>query len=155
VPDRARVLAYADRHGAKAAGEQYGISAGTIRSWRSRARQRAARQRAAVGALEPTPAERYAAEARRIVAWAEAGVCLTCGGAGFLQVSGRQAEARAPAAAGFRYSRRITCPDCGAPRTGAVVVGTNLAIAARAARADLDAVRELERRDKGEMRWHD
>jgi hypothetical protein len=56
--------------------------------------------------------------------------------------------------AGFRYSRRITCPDCGAPRTGAVVVGANLRLAMQAAAADRQAVAELERRDKGETRWH-
>lgn len=35
--DRAEVLAYAEEHGAQAAGERFGVAAGTIRSWRSRA----------------------------------------------------------------------------------------------------------------------
>ncbi len=37
VADRDQVLAYADEHGTAAASEQYGVSPGTIRSWRSRA----------------------------------------------------------------------------------------------------------------------
>jgi len=40
--DRDAVLAFAEQHGAQAAGEKYGVSAGTIRSWRHRQRAPAA-----------------------------------------------------------------------------------------------------------------
>lgn len=36
--DREKVLAYAEQHGAQAAAEKYGVSAGTVRSWRHRQR---------------------------------------------------------------------------------------------------------------------
>ncbi len=36
--DRAEVLGYAERHGTAKAAEHFGVSAGTIRSWRSRSR---------------------------------------------------------------------------------------------------------------------
>jgi hypothetical protein len=50
MASRREVMDYADRHGAKAAGERYGVPAGTVRSWRSRARKRAARD----GTAPPT-----------------------------------------------------------------------------------------------------
>ncbi len=36
--DREQVLAFAEQHGAQAAAEKYGVSAGTVRSWRHRQR---------------------------------------------------------------------------------------------------------------------
>jgi DNA-directed RNA polymerase specialized sigma24 family protein len=43
MASRVEILAYASRRGAKQAADRYGVPAGTIRSWQSRARRRAAR----------------------------------------------------------------------------------------------------------------
>jgi hypothetical protein len=80
------------------------MPAGTVRSWRSRARKRAAR----VGRADPTPAERFEAEARRLAERFLRGVCLGCGGSGTVDVP--------PVRRGsllLRRARRIVCPDCG------------------------------------------
>jgi hypothetical protein len=106
VADRAEVLAYADRHGAKAAGLYYGLPAGTVRSWRSRARARAARQQPG----ESSPAEQWLEHARQIVAWASRGACLQCGGAGTVRVP----EARRGGLV-IQKARTIVCPTCGGP----------------------------------------
>jgi transposase-like protein len=75
---RSDVLAFAERHGAKAASERYGVPSGTIRSWRSRARKRAARD----GTTPPSPAERWLAEARQLAERYAKRLCLQCGGEG-------------------------------------------------------------------------
>lgn len=148
MPDRAEVLAYAETHGATAAARKFDLPAGTVRSWRSRARKRAARSGTRVP-VEQSPAERFAAEAARIVDWAERGACLACGGVGYVQVNSLERQQLAPALAAYRHSRRLVCPSCGGPRRAAVIVGTNLELAVRAAAADRDAVRAQERRDPG------
>jgi hypothetical protein len=104
MADRSEVLAYAERHGAKQAAERFGLPAGTIRSWRHRAKRRAASQQPA----QPTPAEAWLEHARQVVEWASKGACLGCGGAGSVKVP--------PVRHGgllVRSGRRIPCPDCG------------------------------------------
>jgi transposase-like protein len=89
VPDRNAVLRYADQHGAAAAAKHFGISANTIRSWRSRARKRAGRRAEALHtAGADSPADRFKQEARRIVEWAASGgrICLQCAGQGTVTV---------------------------------------------------------------------
>jgi hypothetical protein len=100
------VLAFAATHGAKAAGEHYGIPAGTIRSWRSRAKQRAARD--GTDPPPPTPAERWLAEARQLAERYAKGLCLHCGDAGTVDLS-------LVTRGGLlvRPGRRIPCPTCG------------------------------------------
>jgi transposase-like protein len=103
---RSQVLAFAASHGAKAAGLHFGLPAGTIRSWRSRARRRAARD--GIPPPPPTPAERYEAEAKRLAERYLRGVCLGCGGSGTVDLP--------PVRRGsllLRRARRIVCPDCG------------------------------------------
>jgi hypothetical protein len=104
MPDRADVLRYADAHGAKAAGEHFHISAGTIRSWRSRARKRAAR----AGTAPPSPAERWLAEAHHLAERYLTGVCLHCGGDGTVDV-----PATVRGSLLIRKARRVSCPTCG------------------------------------------
>ena len=72
---RTEILAYADTHGPKQAGERYGVPAGTVRSWRSRARKRAARD----GTAPPPPAEKWLAEARQLAERYTQRRCLQCG----------------------------------------------------------------------------
>lgn len=101
---RSEVLAYADRHGAKAAGERYGIPAGTVRSWRSRARKRAARD----GTAPPSPAERWLAEARQLAERYTQRRCLHCGDEGVVNV-----PAVTRGSLTIRRARRVSCPTCG------------------------------------------
>jgi hypothetical protein len=102
MADRREVLAYADRHGAKAAGEHFHIPAGTVRSWRSRARKR--------GTAPPTPAERWLAEARQLAERYTKRQCLQCGGVGTVDV-----PATARGSLTIRPARRIPCPTYGGP----------------------------------------
>jgi hypothetical protein len=104
VADRSQVLAYAATHGAKAAGEQFGIPAGTVRSWLSRARKRAARD----GTGPPTPAERWLAEARQLAERYTQRRCLQCGDDGVVTV-----PAVTRGSLTIRKPRRIPCPTCG------------------------------------------
>jgi hypothetical protein len=104
MPDRADVLRYADAHGAKAAGEHFHISAGTVRSWRSRARKRAARD----GTAPPSPAERWLAEAQRVAERYAKRLCLQCGGEGTVNV-----PAVTRGSLTVRKPRRLPCPTCG------------------------------------------
>jgi hypothetical protein len=104
MASRSEVLSYADAHGAKAAGERYGVPAGTVRSWRSRARKRAARD----GTAPPTPAERWLAKAQRIAERYTRRVCLHCGGEGTVTV-----PATTRGGLTVRRARRIPCPSCG------------------------------------------
>jgi hypothetical protein len=98
------VLSYADAHGAKAAGEHFGIPAGTIRSWRSRARKRAAR----AGRADPSPAERWLAEAQRIAERYANRRCLQCDDEGVVSV-----PAVTRGSLTVRKPRRLPCPTCG------------------------------------------
>jgi hypothetical protein len=104
MTSRSEVMAYADAHGAKAASDRYGTPAGTIRSWRSRARKRAARD----GTAPPTPAERWLAEAQRIAERFAKRLCLQCGGEGTVTV-----PATTRGGLTVRRARRIPCPTCG------------------------------------------
>jgi hypothetical protein len=104
VADRSQVLAYADAHGAKAASDHFGIPAGTVRSWRSRVRKRAARD----GTAPPTPAEKWLAEARQLAERYTKRLCLQCGGEGAVSVP----EVRRGGLL-IRNARRIPCPTCG------------------------------------------
>jgi transposase-like protein len=104
MASRREVMDYADRHGAKAAGERYGVPAGTVRSWRSRARKRAARD----GTAPPTPAERFEAEAKRLAERYLQGVCVHCGGDGVVNV-----PAVTRGSLTVRKPRRLACPTCG------------------------------------------
>jgi hypothetical protein len=106
MASRSEVLDYADAHGAKTAGEHFGIPAGTIRSWRSRARARAARD----GTAPPTPAERWLAEARQLAERYAKRLCLQCGGAGTVDV-----PATTRSGLTIRPARRLPCPSCGGP----------------------------------------
>jgi transposase-like protein len=118
MPDRAQVLAYADRHGSKAAATRFGIPAATIRSWRSRARRRAAREQAnrerPLGSASPattgprSPLAEFEDRAAQLAVWAAAGVCLHCGGAGEVRMPAIQ---RGPVV--IRYGQTIPCPTCG------------------------------------------
>lgn len=114
MTDRVVVLAYAARHGPKAAAQRFGVPVGTIWSWRSRARRQAARQQAdrerATGAPAPPPSAQYEDATRRILAWALAASCLRCGGAGLVRLP----EVRRGSLL-VRRPRTIPCPDCGAP----------------------------------------
>jgi hypothetical protein len=105
---RAEVMAYAAKHGAKAAGERYGIPAGTVRSWRSRARKRAARL--GLPDPHPTPAQRWLAEAQAIAERYASGACLQCGGAGTVDVPATRRGGLI-----VRKARRLPCPSCGGP----------------------------------------
>jgi transposase-like protein len=104
MASRREVMDYAERHGAKAAGARYGVPSGTIRSWRSRARKRAARD----GTAPPTPAERWLAEARQLAERYAKRLCLQCGGSGEVNIS---AVTRGNLT--VRPARRIECPSCG------------------------------------------
>jgi hypothetical protein len=106
MTSRREVMDYADRHGAKAASERYGVPAGTVRSWRSRARKRAARD----GTAPPSPAERWLAEAQRIAERYAKRLCLQCGGEGVVNV-----PATTRGSLTVRRARRIPCPSCGGP----------------------------------------
>jgi hypothetical protein len=106
MASRREVMDYAERHGAKQAGERYGIPAGTVRSWRSRARKRAARDATA----PPTPAERWLAEAHQLAERYLTGACLQCGGAGTVDVPAVHRGSLL-----IRRARRVPCPDCGDP----------------------------------------
>jgi hypothetical protein len=115
MADRAQVLAYAERHGSKAAAERFGVPAATVRSWRSRARRRAAqqaadRERAAerVQAPPPSPLEQFESRAAQLAAWAECGACLHCGGLGTIHVPSVK---RGPVV--IRYGHDVPCPTCG------------------------------------------
>jgi hypothetical protein len=104
VADRSAVLAFAEAHGAKAAGEHFGIPAGTIRSWRSRARKRAARD----GTAPPSPAALWLAEAMALADRYAKRQCLQCGDVGTVDLP--------PVMRGsllVRPGRRIGCPTCG------------------------------------------
>jgi len=104
MPSRSEILAYADAHGAKAAGEHFGIPAGTVRSWRSRARKRAALD----GTAPPTPAEKWLAEAHQLAERYLTGACLHCGGEGTVNV-----PATTRGTLTIRKARRLPCPTCG------------------------------------------
>jgi hypothetical protein len=104
MADRSQVLAYAATYGAKQAGEHFGIPAGTIRSWRSRARKRAARD----GTEPPTPAEKWLAEARQLAERYTQRKCLSCGDDGTIVV-----PAITRGSLTIRKARRIPCPTCG------------------------------------------
>jgi hypothetical protein len=104
MASRSEILAYADHHGAKAAGERFGIPSGTIRSWRSRARKRAARD----GTAPPSPAERWLAEARRIAERYARRRCLQCDDEGVVSV-----PAVTRGSLTIRKARRLVCPKCG------------------------------------------
>jgi transposase-like protein len=108
MAERAEVLAYAAAHGAKQAADHFGIPPGTVRSWRHRARQRAAR----LGQPNPypTPAERWLAEARQLAERYLAGQCVQCGGSGSVDV-----PATTRGGLPVRKARRIPCPSCGGP----------------------------------------
>jgi transposase-like protein len=106
MPDRAEVMAFADRHGNRAAAEKYGVPSGTVRSWRSRARKRAARD----GTAPPTPAERWLAEAQRVAERYIQRQCLQCGDDGTVNV-----PAVTRGSLLIRKARRIPCPSCGGP----------------------------------------
>jgi hypothetical protein len=106
MTSRREVMDYAERHGAKAAGERYGVPAGTVRSWRSRARKRAARD----GTAPPTPAERWLAEAHQLAERYAKRLCLQCGGEGVVNV-----PAVTRGGLTIRKARRIPCPSCGGP----------------------------------------
>jgi hypothetical protein len=104
MASRSEVLDYADRHGAKAAGEHFGIPAGTVRSWRSRARKRAARD----GTTPPTPIEKWLAEARQLAERYLKGACLQCGDEGTVNV-----PATFRGSLLIRKAQRLPCPSCG------------------------------------------
>ena len=106
MADRSQVLSYAADHGAKAAGERYGVPAGTVRSWRSRARKRALRD--GTPPPPPTPAERFEAEAKRLADRYLRGVCVHCGGEGVVKV-----PAVTRGSLTIRRARRLPCPTCG------------------------------------------
>jgi hypothetical protein len=117
--DRAQVLAYAQRHGPKAAAARFGIPVGTIWSWRARERRRAAQRQAdqeRAAAARPalpvpgpvTPAQSDLERAAQLAAWIAQGACLQCGGAGLVRVP--------PTTRGsmvIRRGRTIPCPTCG------------------------------------------
>jgi transposase-like protein len=100
MASRADILAYAAEHGPKAAGERYGVPAGTVRSWRSRARKR--------GTAPPTPAERWLAEAQRIAERYAKRLCLQCDDEGVINV-----PATTRGSLTIRRARRLVCPTCG------------------------------------------
>ena len=104
MADRAEVIAYADQHGAKQAADHFHIPAGTVRSWRSRARKRAARD----GTAPPSPAERWLAEAHQLAERYAKRLCLQCGGAGTVDV-----PATTRGSLTVLGARRIPCPSCG------------------------------------------
>jgi hypothetical protein len=114
--DRTQVLAYADRHGSKAAAARFGIPAATIRSWRSRARRRAAqaqadRERAQehdATRVTSSPLQEFEDRAAQLAAWAARGACLHCGGVGTIRVPSIQ---RGPVV--IRYGTELPCPTCG------------------------------------------
>jgi hypothetical protein len=100
MASRSEVMAYADRHGAKAAGDHFHIPAGTIRSWRSRSRKRET--------APPSPAERWLAEAQRIAERYLNRRCLQCDDEGVISV-----PATTRGALTIRRARRLVCPTCG------------------------------------------
>jgi hypothetical protein len=104
MASRSDILAYADAHGAKAASQQYGVPAGTIRSWRSRAKRRAARPPAGA----PSPAAQWLEHARQLVEWAARNACLQCGGVGTIGV-----PEVCHGSLLVRRARTIPCPTCG------------------------------------------
>jgi hypothetical protein len=105
---QAEILAFAAEHSPKAASAHYGVKVGTIWSWRSRAKQRAALH--GTDPPPPTPAERWLAEAKQTAERYLRRVCLRCEGSGLVHL--------APVRRGtlvIRVARTIPCPDCGAP----------------------------------------
>jgi hypothetical protein len=100
MASRSEVMAYADAHGAKQAGEHFHIPAGTIRSWRSRARKR--------GTAPPTPAQRFEAEARRVAERFLNRRCLQCDDEGVITVPATRRGGLT-----IRRARRLVCPTCG------------------------------------------
>jgi hypothetical protein len=116
---RAQVLAYAQRHGPKAAAAKFHIPVGTIWSWRARERRRAAQQqvdqeRAAVAHTipspvpGPSPAQEFTDRAAELADRYRRGACLGCGGAGLVRIP--------PVTRGgllIRRARTIPCPTCG------------------------------------------
>jgi transposase len=133
---RELVVRFANAHGPRAAARHFGVKLGTVKGWQGRARQRAAQR-------QPSPAARFEQAARELLERALAGTCLRCGGSGHVTVNTRQRQAQV---AGYQYARRLTCPDCGAPRRSTVVVSANLRVALAAAAADRQATREQEHR---------
>jgi hypothetical protein len=130
---REQVVQYANQHGPRAAAKHFGVPLGSVKGWQGRARKR-----------QPTPAERFEQAAWELLERALAGKCLTCAGLGFVSVNAK--ERQEPGVRGYRFARRLVCPDCAAPRRSTVVVGANLRIALAAAAADRQAAREQERR---------
>jgi transposase-like protein len=118
MADRAQVLAYAERHGSKAAAARFGVPAATIRSWRSRARRRAGREQAdrerppesasPAATWSLSPMADFEERAAQLAEWAARGVCLHCGGAGEIRVPAIQ---RGPVV--IRWGKTIPCPTCG------------------------------------------
>jgi hypothetical protein len=104
MASRADILAYAAEHGPKAAGERYNVPAGTVRSWRSRARARAIRD----GTAPPSPAQRWLAEATRLAERYASRRCLQCDDEGVISV-----PAVTRGSLTVRRSRRLVCPTCG------------------------------------------
>lgn len=152
MPDRAEVLAFAQEHGAAAAAAKFGVSAGTIRSWRSRARKRAGRQAAASSPGPDTPAGRFTQEAQRIVEWAASGhrLCLQCGGAGRVTVPASQRHGQA-----IRPEHSIPCPSCGGTDRGRIIVTEHPATVDGAWAAGMalfgDLTRNLRERDAARL----
>lgn len=153
MPDRAEVLRFADHHGAKQAADHYGLSAGTIRSWRSRARRRAGREAAdrerAAERRPPSPLAEFERRAEQAATWAARGACRRCGGCGYLTANTPEAIARASVLAALQYAKRIVCPDCGGPERRPVVVGTATSMALRALQADAQDTRADEHHAPG------
>jgi transposase len=138
---RELVVRFADAHGPRAAARHFGVKLGTVKGWQGRARKRAK-----VHTGRQTPVARFEQAARELLERALAGTCLRCGGSGHVTVNTRERQAAVPAVAGYQYARRLTCPDCGAPRRSTVVVSANLRMALAAAAADRQATREQEGR---------
>lgn len=111
---RARVVAFANLHGPRAAARRFGVKLGTVKGWQHRARHRPPRPRPAkpkqAEPAVPSPAEAWLAEARRLVEWAAKGACLQCGGAGSIRVP---AATRGELV--IRRAMTIPCPTCGGP----------------------------------------
>jgi hypothetical protein len=113
---RDQVIAFANRHGPKAAARRFGLPLGTVGSWQYRARARERRQ-----AQATADRERAQELARQPVADSDpdeatilrrmvAGQCLRCGGAGRVTI-----PAVVRGSLTIRPARRIVCPNCGGP----------------------------------------